>query len=93
MYVVVAEIGLSKNTYGADIRQSRPMSLPDARTFLRDALAGRHTDFCSPEQDAQVLQVEGADQYLVIEHRRLRPDRLLRLTIGRAVGPGRQRVE
>ncbi|MEU4584685.1 hypothetical protein AB0F92_21725 [Kitasatospora aureofaciens] len=83
-HVVVAEIGLTKNRYGAEIKTSEPMSLEQARAFALEAARGGHPDFAPAAKDAQVLRV-AADQYLVVEGHRLSPDSLNRFTVAQVV--------
>ncbi|MFH8386565.1 hypothetical protein ACH4E7_37505 [Kitasatospora sp. NPDC018058] len=84
-HVVVAEIGLTKNRYGAEIKTSEPMPLEQARAYALEAARGGHPDFAPAAKDAQVLRV-GADQYLVVEGHRLSPDSLNRFTVTEVVG-------
>ncbi|MFJ9845945.1 hypothetical protein ACIRYZ_36990 [Kitasatospora sp. NPDC101155] len=83
-HIVVAEIGLTKNRYGAEIRTSGPMSREQARAFALEAARGGHPDFAPAAKDARILQV-GADQYLVVEGHRLSPDSLNRFTVTQVV--------
>jgi hypothetical protein len=80
-YVVVAEIGLTKNSYGAEIRTTEPMGLTETQAFLQRVLAGDEPDLYRPPADARVLRIEAIDQYLVVGGNRLRPDMLTRLSI------------
>ncbi|WP_329314150.1 MULTISPECIES: hypothetical protein [unclassified Streptomyces] len=84
-YVVVAEIGLTKNKYGAEIRTSEPMTLDQARAFALTAAQGGNPDFAPAAKNAQVLRTGGADQYLVVEGHRLSPDSLTRLSVAEVV--------
>ncbi|WP_424892924.1 hypothetical protein [Streptomyces sp. XH2] len=84
-YVVVAELGLAKNKYGADIRTSEPMTLDEARAYVRTTLRGDNPDFFCLPKEARTLQLDGTDQYLVIEGHRLAPDSLSRFTIAREI--------
>ncbi|MGW3044305.1 hypothetical protein ACWC9T_30625 [Kitasatospora sp. NPDC001159] len=86
-HVVVAEIGLTKNRYGAEIKTSEPMSLEQARTFALEAARGSHPDFAPAPKKAQILRV-GTDQYLVVEGHRLSPDSLNRFTVTEVVDAG-----
>ncbi|WP_406187849.1 hypothetical protein [Streptomyces sp. NBC_01006] len=80
-HVVVAEIGLAKNRYGAEIRTSEPMSLEKAREFALNAVRGERPDFYRRPENAVALRVGADDQYLVVEGHRLNPDSLSRLTV------------
>ncbi|KOY56053.1 hypothetical protein [Streptomyces sp. XY332] len=80
-HIVVAEIGLTKNRYGAEIRTSEPMSLEEAREFALNAVRGDHPDFYRRPENAVALRVGADDQYLVVEGHRLSPDSLSRLTV------------
>ncbi|MCX4803277.1 hypothetical protein OG594_16740 [Streptomyces sp. NBC_01214] len=84
-HVVVAEIGLTKNRYGAEIRTSEPMSLELAREFALNAVRGHDPDFYRRPDNAVALRVGAADQYLVVEGHRLSPDSLSRLTVAEVV--------
>ncbi|MER5639343.1 hypothetical protein ABT095_20590 [Kitasatospora sp. NPDC002227] len=84
-HVVVAEIGLTKNRYGADIRTSEPLPLEQAQAYALAAVRGEHPDFYEPLKDARVLRVPGADQYLVVGAHRLSPDSLSRITVTEVV--------
>ncbi|MFI8456041.1 hypothetical protein [Kitasatospora sp. NPDC085464] len=86
-HVVVAEIGLTKNRYGAEIKASEPMTLEQARAFALEAARGDHPDFASAAKKAQILRVS-ADQYLVVEGHRLSPDSLNRFTVTEVVDAG-----
>ncbi|WP_406194879.1 hypothetical protein OH807_06185 [Kitasatospora sp. NBC_01560] len=86
-HVVVAEIGLTKNRFGAEIRTSEPMSLEEARAFALEAARGQHPDFAPTAKEAQLLRA-GADQYLMVEGHRLNPDSLNRFTVTQVVDPG-----
>lgn len=81
-YVVVAEIGLTKNSYGAEIRTSEPTTEPGARELLHRVLAGQEPELYSPPPEARIVRIDAIGQYLVVEGHRLRPDRLTRLSIG-----------
>lgn len=81
-YVVVAEIGLRNNSYGAEIRTSEPTTEAEAHELLRRVLDGDEPDLYAPPDGARVLYLEAADQHLVVEHHRLRPDALTRLSVG-----------
>ncbi|WBP85128.1 hypothetical protein [Kitasatospora cathayae] len=83
-HVVVAEIGLTKNRYGAEIKTSEPMSLDQARAFALEAARGGHPEFAPALKKAQILRI-GADQYLVVEGHRLSPDSLNRFTVTEVV--------
>ncbi|TQF02844.1 hypothetical protein E6W39_11970 [Kitasatospora acidiphila] len=84
-YIVVAEIGLAKNRYGAEIRTSDPMPLDQARTFALEAARSGHPDFAPVAKNARVLRIGEADQYLVVEGHRLSPDSLSRFTVTQVV--------
>jgi hypothetical protein len=81
-FVVVAEAGLSGNTYGAQISMSEPGSQAQTRAYLEEVVAGAHPDFAKIPDQARIVRVSD-DVVLVIEPRRLQPDRLTRLTVGR----------
>ncbi|MEU6867111.1 hypothetical protein ABZ924_28315 [Streptomyces sp. NPDC046876] len=84
-HVVVAEIGLTKNKYGAEIRTSEPMTLDEARAYALTAARGGHPEFVPAPKNAQVLRTGGEDQYLVVEGHRLSPDSLTRLSVAEVV--------
>lgn len=84
-HVVVAEIGLTKNRYGAEIRTSEPMPLEEAHEFALKAARGDNPDFYQSPKNAVVLRVGAADQYLVVEGHRLSPDSLSRFTVAEVV--------
>lgn len=84
-HVVVAEIGLTKNRYGAEIRTSESMSAEEAREFMLKAVRGDNPDFYRRPKNVVVLRVGAADQYLIVEGNRLSPDSLSRFTVAQAV--------
>ena len=80
-YVVVAELGLTKNGYGAEIRHSNPLPLPAAQSLLASVLNGTEPELYQLPAGALVLAVASGEQYLVIEDRSLQPKKLSRITI------------
>ncbi|HEY5117765.1 MAG TPA: hypothetical protein VIJ00_19745 [Nakamurella sp.] len=80
-YVVVAELGLTKNGYGAEIRHSVPLALPAAQALLGSVLNGAEPDFYQLPAGAMVLAMASGEQYLVIEDRALQPKKLSRFTL------------
>jgi len=80
-YVVVAELGLTKNDYGAEIRHSVPLALPAAQALLGSVLNGAEPDFYKLPAGAMVLATASREQYLVIEDRAPQPKKLSRFTI------------
>ncbi|MFI8266622.1 hypothetical protein [Streptomyces sp. NPDC085665] len=84
-HVVVAEIGLTKNKYGAEIRTSEPVPLDQARAFAPAAARGGNPAFVLAAKSAQVLRTGGDDRYLVVEVHRLSPDSLTRLSLAEVV--------
>jgi hypothetical protein len=80
-YVVVAEIGLRKNSYGAEIRTSEPTTEAEAGALLQRVLDGAEPDLYAPPDGARVLRIDASGQYLVVEGHRLQPDALTRLSV------------
>jgi len=87
-YVVVAETGLARNSYGASIIVSNAMPERRAREFLAEVVAGKHPGFCQVPPDAEVMRPLGAEGYLVVTRRRLAPPALTRLTLASQGPPG-----
>lgn len=86
-FVVVGELGLTKNSYGAEIRRSEPLERSSAQELLSRTVSGQVPDFYQLPADAQVLQLAAGDQYLVIAGRRAQPDSLSRFSLALVIEP------
>jgi hypothetical protein len=81
LFAVVVEIGLRKNSYGADVRASEPTTRAEAEALLHRVLDGQEPDLYAPPPGSRILTIEAIDQYLVVGGQRLSPVELTRLSI------------